>query len=326
MRDVVVHESGQEIDLQEPTSEQERLLRAIRDRGARRGELRCVKHGGDLYLQIRPPRGVMVACHWANSGLSPHPIALMSEEHKAQVEYIARAVEREGLTASREHTLSTHVRPDLVVSRTAFEVQRSGITPALAKARTTKAVRGGIEVSLWTSDKPSGSEPLWLRQGAVPSVRIHAAGWKGLPRPGAATVEGGLSRFTPERCYGGHDRRCILKSGRCSGWRLRREPILGVTLDQLSVWTVIGGYVPATVAGSTHIVTAAAANQFELSWDVPRLAAPRVARPEDATRLACRSNAAPTCCGHRRAGQSGKPVLPECMLCPRSATYWKASA
>lgn len=321
MRDIVVHRSGQRVDLQEPTPGDEQLLREIHARRAEPGELRCERHGGDLYLQLRPP-GVMVACHWPNSGLSSHPVALMSEEHKVQVEYIARAVEREGLTADRERTLATHVRPDLVVSRTAFEVQRSGITPMLAKARTTKAVRGGMDVSLWTSDKPSGAEPLWLRQGAVPSVRIHAADWKGLPRPGAATVEGGLSQFIPERCSGGHDRRCILKSGRCSGWRLRREPILGVTLDQLSVWTVIGGYVPATVAGSTHMVTAAAANQFELAWAVPRTAQ-RPARPEDAARIACRSDASPTCCGHRRAGHSSQPLLPECMLCPRSATYWR---
>lgn len=286
MRDIVVHESGREIDLQAPTASDEQVLRVIHRRGARRGELRCYTHGGPLYL--KDWRGGLLACHWPGTGGAAHPVAIMSEEHRMQVEYIARAATREGLPAEREVALPTHVRPDLVVNgTTAFEVQRSHLGIAKAKARTTKAVRAGMNVSLWISDKAANAAPAWL--GCVPSVRVHAAEWKRLPAIATATVESGLSRFEPERCRGGHDARCIMSGYRCSGWRLRREPMLGVTLDSFSVGLAVGLYVPAEVAGATHMVEASHATELGLSWGVTEAMQPADTGEVGGNRLECRA-------------------------------------
>lgn len=287
MRDFVVHESGQKIDLQDPTMADERLLRAIHRRGTKYGELRCLKHEGPVYLQAR--YGNLLACHWSGTGNESHRIAVMSQEHRLQVEYIARAVTKDGLPAEAEVVLPNKVRPDLVVNgTTAFEVQRSHLSVASAKNRTTKAIRGGMDVSLWISDKGADAAPAWL--GRVPSVRVHAAQWKRLPAINAATVESGLSRFEPERCRGDHDARCIMDDRSCSGWRLRREPMLGVTLDRFSVGLAVGLYVPAEVAGATHMVESSQATELGLSWRVPETIRPSDVDNVGGDRIECRAS------------------------------------
>jgi hypothetical protein len=331
MRDIVVHESGLEIDLQEPNVDGEHLLRSIRDRRTkaktRPGELRCRKHGGDLYLQVRS--SMTVACHWPGTGGSPHPVALMSREHRVQVEYIARAAEREGLAADREHTLPTHVRPDLVVNgTTAFEVQRSHITITQAKARTTKAVRGGMDVSLWISDKSADAAPAWLNR--IPSVRVHAAEWKQLPAVGTATVESGLSRFTRQRCYGSHDSRCITASARCTGWRLKREPMLGVTLDRLSTGLAVGEFVAAEVAGDVHVVDAVLAKDLSLVWAPPLPPAVATRDNDDAERIECQAGPPPVAASSNPVVTPSAPTLVQwrwrCCVCSFHGFSWSEDA
>lgn len=327
MRDVVMHVSGQEIDLQSPTPEDERLLRAIHDRGTRRGELRCQRHDGDLYLQMRDR--LMLACHWPGTGDSPHPVALMSTEHRVQVDYIARAAEMAGLDVHREMTLPTHVRPDLVVSSTAFEVQRSHITVPQAKSRTTKAVRGGMSVSLWVSDKDPKYSPKWL--GVVPSVRIWASDWMRLPSTGSAQVTGGLRRLVPARCPP-HGSTCLTgDGGRCQGWHLTHVPLgsgddsrgADLSFDRLSVGLALGDLTPVQLGKWVMIVERSQAEKYGLAWAPPQSA---VRASRDPRRLQCQ--AAPSqpqrCCGAHPPGISGGPLLLACQLCRQSPTYWRA--
>jgi hypothetical protein len=327
-----MHQSGLEIDLQGPGLDGERLLRSILARPERprtkRGELRCQRHGGDLYLQVRS--GSVVACHRAGSGqLSEHRVALMSTEHRVQVDYIARAGEKAGLEVNREMSLPTRVRPDVVVNSAAFEVQRSQITVPQAKRRTTQAVRGGMTVSLWLSDKDPKYSPKWL--GIVPSVRIWAPDWLRLPSIGSAQVTGGLRRLLPVRCPP-HGSTCLLTDrGTCQGWHLEHVPLgsgqdehsADLSLDHLAVTLAIGNLVPVQLGKWVMIVEGAQAEKYGLTWSPPQ-ARQSVRRSDD--RIRCQTAPSTSiCCGGHFPGAAGDPLVLACQLCPNSPTYWRAA-
>lgn len=292
MRDLAIHESGETIDLAQPSREHEQLLRELRGRDTRRtmrrGELRCASHGAAMYLQIR--NGAWFACHWAGSGLAAHPVAMMSVEHRVQVEYVARAADRAGLSTATEVSLPTRVRPDLVIGETtAVEVQRSRLTTTAAKARTTKAVRGGMSVSLWISGREPKYSPQWMYK--VPSATAHARDWQAVPPLGSATVTSGVRRIVTEPCRPPHRTSCR-ETGRswCGGWHLTHEPMRGVSLDDLAVRVASGDLVPAIVGWSVLLALASEVEKYGVAWSPPELS-PETTRPGE--RRECQSPTRP---------------------------------
>ena len=80
--------------------------------------------------------------------------APMSDEHKRQTEYWARAARDAGWDVELEHSLHTGTRPDALIHGpmvTGVEVQRSAMTPGRAVERTAKAVSAGV-TDVWFSD------------------------------------------------------------------------------------------------------------------------------------------------------------------------------
>jgi hypothetical protein len=110
----------------------------------------CLTHKGGtnpgLFLQKRGGR--WWAIHYESGECSSHRLpAPMSDEHKRQTEYWARAAEDAGWRVELEHALATGTRPDALIHgpvMTGIEVQRSAMTAARAVARTGKAASAGV--------------------------------------------------------------------------------------------------------------------------------------------------------------------------------------
>ena len=68
----------------------------------------------------------------------------MSDEHKREAEYHARAAERAGHVADFEVLTAEHTRVDVVVDgRVGFEIQRSALSKAATVDRTVRLVSKG---------------------------------------------------------------------------------------------------------------------------------------------------------------------------------------
>jgi hypothetical protein len=152
------------------------------------GEFVCHRHQHHQRpsLYLRADHGQIIAAHWPGSELAgSHEITHgPSDEHRRQVDYLQRAGQAEGFQVETEVHLATRVVPDAVVYgpqvTMGVEVQRSKITAAHAKARTTRARRGGV-LPVWFAD--SQAAPRWFEQ--VPGVRMNpSTSWASLPPVG----------------------------------------------------------------------------------------------------------------------------------------------
>lgn len=322
MRDLATHESGAEIDLAEPTFDQEILLNVMlakskAGRHMHEGELRCRKHGVSVYLRDLP--GGVYASHWRGSGISgDHSVALMSKEHRIQQEYVGRAGERAGLDVAFEVPLPTRVRPDLVIGgNTAVEVQRSHLTVSNAKSRTTKAINAGMAISLWISDKEPKHAPKWMYQ--VPSATAFARDWNTMPPLGSATVTGGLRELTTEPCRPPYRTSCR-ESGRryCGKWHLTHQPLRGVSLDALTVGVATGEYLPALVGSNLLLARETDVRRFDVAW-IPSTSSEAAKKTPTDERIECQGQAvAPTA---RR--MPDRPVFSPLDLRPRiGCQHW----
>jgi hypothetical protein len=97
----------------------------------------------------------------------------MSDEHKRQTEYWARAARDVGWNVEVEHTLHTGTRPDALIHgpvMTSVEVQRSAMTSGRAVERTAKASSAGV-TDVWYSDwtAPRRGRGAWCRTWARPA-------------------------------------------------------------------------------------------------------------------------------------------------------------
>src|SRR5690606_14332187 len=207
-----------------------------------------------------------------------HRVARMSDEHRRQVEYVARAAGHAGLGTSTEVSLPARVRPDLVIDgETAVEVQRSALTPGHAQSGTSKAIAGGMSAVLWISDKEADRAPLWMYR--VPSATAHARSRQILPPLGSATVTGGVRRIVWAPCRPPERTSCIENPRKvwCGGWHLVHLPKLGVSLDALTVGIATGEYAPAHLRGHVLIASQEEVAKYGIAWRPPpvRQAAPR---------------------------------------------------
>lgn len=310
MRDLAVHESGEVIDLAEPTAAHKELLKlmlAEREQigRTRKGVLVCASHGAPMYLRWRG--NVLYACHWPGAGPGMHAVALMSVEHKMQAQYVARAADRAGLSTAFEATLPTHVRPDLVIGGdTAVEVQRSHLTVQAARSRTTKAIKGGMALSLWLSDKQPDVAPRWMYR--VPSATAFAREWHTMPPLGSATVTSGARVLVEQPCRPPYRTQCPERRGRwCGKTHLFHEPMRGTSLDDLAVWMATGELVPAALRGQILLAAAGDVERYGVAWTPPAAAGGARAEAAGRDRYECQ---APSSATASSTVQQPRPEIP----------------
>lgn len=204
--------------------------------------LTCLGNGLPMYV-YRHSSGRFFIRHYP--GGSPdghqHVFAAMSDQHRRQTEYAARAADDNGLEAHTEHSTGNGTRLDLAVLgriNTGFEIQRSTLSRAQAKLRAAKSFDAGWPTA-WVTDAERA--PDWADQ--VPTARLTTGlDWSSLPARNTAKVI--IGRFALVR-----DRR---KPG---GWAYRREPYT-VLLDELVPQMTAGEITPVAV-GAKGLVSLA---------------------------------------------------------------------
>lgn len=156
----------------------------------------------------------------------------MSPEHERQAEYCQRAAQAAGLRAELEVSTGSGTRLDVAVfgsTPTGLEIQRSELSLAQAKSRTSKSAKAGFTCA-WVSDRER--DPRWADH--VPTARLTSrGGWNRLPPPGTANVV--IRNFTRNR-----DTRSP------TGWRYVHHPYQ-VTLDELSYLMPMGEILPVQI-------------------------------------------------------------------------------
>ena len=193
MKSVIIHADGRHIDLA-ATVDPDTYAELENTRSPRHQPvLWCGTCGGGIYLKhgiVRKDQ--LFGCHH-HAGTCTETLVIrkstMSDEHKREAEYHARAAERAGHVADFEVVTAGHTRVDVVVDgRVGFEIQRSAISKAAAIDRTARSVRAGLGTVAWFTDR--STSPAWT--GHVPSYRtiIPASAWRVLPQPGSVRAAG----------------------------------------------------------------------------------------------------------------------------------------
>jgi hypothetical protein len=214
----------------------------------RRGEpvLICLRPGGrNGEMFIRERDGRFFAAHFKGGAHEGgHEVVLESPAHRRQKEYWARGAEAAGLRAAVEWPVRGG-RLDVAITGgdvdTDVEIQRSEITQALARRRTTLYFRAGF-LPVWFND--GGERPLWLRE--VPALGCVRVPWnEQLPRPRAVTATG-LTSIEAVRCeVGAFERGC--PDGRrrpCGRLHPRRAPWRGLSVDDVAAMIPAGEILP----------------------------------------------------------------------------------
>jgi len=205
----------------------------------------CLTHEGGtnpgLYLRKRD--GEWWAVHYESGRCAsirlPGP---MSDEHKRQTEYWARAAQDAGWRVQLEHALHTGTRPDALIHgpvTTGVEVQRSSMTASRAVIRTQKAATAGV-ADLWFAGR-DGSPPWAWR---VPTVLPRELGidrpldgdtWTTMP-PRRAVTAAGLRVLRAVKCEVGNGSfdRCPYGQRWCGKYHPRPAPWRGVVVDDVA--------------------------------------------------------------------------------------------
>lgn len=195
--------------------------------------LTCLGNSASMYV-YRHQSGRYYARHFPgdNPGKHSHRISTMSDAHKRQSEYVARAADDAGLDAILELSTGGGTRLDAGVYgtiNTGFEIQRSHLSREAAKTRTTKSFGAGWTAA-WIHDKET--LPDW--DAHVPTARLSVRGQfdKRMPPPGGAKAV--IRKFSRQR-------------GK-NGWEYQHEPFTR-TLDELSYLIPAGEIIPVAIGG-----------------------------------------------------------------------------
>jgi hypothetical protein len=183
------------------------------------------------------------ACHYERSHCGSVRVpAPMSDEHKRQTDYWARAGEDAGWTVELERELPTGTRPDVLIHGpvdTGIEVQRSAMTVQAAARRSHKALLGKV-LDVWFTNRTPA--PKWSYK--VPSVMENTLAWDVVPRRRTALATG-LRSITAVRCSFENFHRCP-ESGRrrCGKYHPTDGPWLGLLIDDVAARVPAGEIVP----------------------------------------------------------------------------------
>jgi hypothetical protein len=177
-------------------------------------------------------------------------VAPMSDEHKRQAEYWARAAEDAGWRVDLEPAADGGARPDALIHGpvlTGVEVRRQEMAAAGAVSRTAKAADANV-TSVWYSGR-AGS-PGWAWH--VPTVLPRELGidrpadegmWAKLP-PRRAVAAAGLRVLRTVRCAVGNIDRCPYDRNWCGRYHPRPEPWGGQSVDDVAAKVPAGEIVP----------------------------------------------------------------------------------
>jgi hypothetical protein len=239
MRDEILHiPTGIVLDLASPDlghPEGHAILQAhYRDCHKDRPAFACLTHIGGtnpgMYLR-KTTRGEWLAVHFevgpCPSRRSPAP---MSDEHKRQAEYWARAAQDAGWPAETERNLRSGTRPDVLIHGpvvTGIEVQRSAMTRAGAVERTSRAAHAGV-CDVWFTDR--NPFPRWAFR--VPTVGQEPTGWQWLP-PRQAVLATGLRSLRSVKCAIGNSITCPDSRNWCGRYHPKAEPRV-VAVDEIA--------------------------------------------------------------------------------------------
>lgn len=196
--------------------------------------LTCAGNGAPMYVW-RHESGRYFARHYpgGNPDRHQHRIATMSDEHRRQAEYTARAATEGGCAALTEHSTGGGTRLDVAVFgdiQVGVEVQRSHLSRASAKTRAWKSYDAGWPTA-WVTDR--ADDPDWA--GHVPTGRLTTRGvWsERIPPSGTAKII--IGEYRRQR-----------DPTRRNGWRYERTPRT-ITLDELAVRMPAGEIVPVRI-------------------------------------------------------------------------------
>jgi hypothetical protein len=204
----------------------------------------CLTHEGGtnpgLFLQKRGGEWWAIHYEYGQCGSIRLP-APMSDEHKRQTEYWARAAQDVGWRVQLEHRLHTGTQPDALIHgpvKTGIEVQRYSMAASLAVSRTGKAASAGV-TDVWFCER-AGSPPWAWR---VPTVLPRELGidrpfddentWTTMP-PRRAVSAAGLRVLNEVKCQVGNFQRCPYGRNWCGRYHPRPAPWGGVKVDDVA--------------------------------------------------------------------------------------------
>jgi hypothetical protein len=210
----------------------------------------CMKHENGTYPGLylkKTRRGEWFAVHYVGDG-SCGPYRLpspMSDEHKRQAEYWARAAQDSGYDVETEWRLHTGTRPDVFIrgpNLTGVEVQRSLIKAVTAVDRTRQAEAAGVR-DLWFTDNTT--RPEWFDR--VPSVGQNVIPgydpWRHGTPPRRSVTATNLRRIVPVRCTVSCGYQCANGRNFCGRYHPRSRPWTGFTVDDVAAQIPAGDMV-----------------------------------------------------------------------------------
>lgn len=220
----------------------------------------CLAHQDGTNPGLFPQRrnGEWWAYHYEAGNCRDYRLwAPMSDEHKRQTEYWARAAQDAGWRVELEHSLHTGTRPDALIHgpvMTGVEVQRSSMTAGRAVTRTRKAATAGV-TDVWFSGR-AGAPPWAWR---VPTVLPRELGidrppdddvWATIP-PRRAVAAAGLRVLRASKCTPANFSRCPYGRNWCGRFHPRPLPWGGLAVDDVAARLPAGEIVPLRFWGVT---------------------------------------------------------------------------
>lgn len=220
-------------------------------------------HGAWCYLQKR--RQAWVICHHPNSRgiqLDSHVVHRMTDQHRWQQDYYARAAQAAGHQVRQEYTTSTGSRVDVLLRgavEVGIEVQHSWLSVPQVRHRNRKAVAAGI-TSIWSADHPS--PPFAFK---VPHVETNQLPHGTLPR-GQWTVTTGPRTLRSVICSPKNTDllpQCIRPRARnwCGHAHPVWEPRHGVVVDDIAELAPAAELVPLDTRTRQGVILVDSANR-----------------------------------------------------------------
>lgn len=225
--------------------------------------LRCGGCNGGIYLQHGRVRKDELFGYHHNAGTCAATFVVrkstMSDEHKRQAEYHAKAAERGGHVADFEVPTAGNTRVDVVVDgHVGFEIQRSKLTRGAAVDRTARSVNAGLGTVAWFTDK--SSSPAWI--GHVPGYRtlVPVSAWQALPLPGTV-IAAGLQIVEAVRC--GTRGPCLHRQWSCNRSIPWLEAWRGVNVDDVVTGLAEDAIKPVRIGKFVRLLAAGSVTLYE---------------------------------------------------------------